>query len=525
MQPPDVTHLPRKEGLEVLRSYRKQREAAKEFDFSQGPPNVTELEGPERLAVLRKYRQWLQAQDEAFEASPLAQKPAGTTNIKRDDYSQTPRERPAASVAPWLKEQSPVVPPLDIGDYVAPPDTAAKSAGLTSGAHGSMYSYFERPITARERTNRVPPTAESEPVDAPSPRAAQLAEAALREQALEGAAGVQSTAGGSTAWLGAWLENETPRNCRKLLPKDGAFEETKTHIFAPQSQPDEAAGAAAKSKIEQMRAHRQRLEAEALAAKIAAIESAGPVAGVATALAPPASQVIEQSGAAGEVPTPSVGGLQGQYMTEYAAASIEATTGEPAYPPPTPRSAAAEMPSTVGMSRAAVMEVKKQWRLALKGEDAAPTPRGGAGVVAGMASEYRAHTVRGNVPQLDASSAADYNLQVKLAKGSGADSDRFCSTPRAQEQSAPAPWLDGGEKMVFPAPAAAPPLLDISDDGGASARLSSAPFGTQQQPAGMATPRGNLDGLSHAEKLQRMREIRQASMAAPGTPRASTALA
>jgi hypothetical protein len=54
MQPPDVTHLPRKEGLEVLRSYRKQREAAKEFDFSQGPPNVTELEGPERLAVLRK---------------------------------------------------------------------------------------------------------------------------------------------------------------------------------------------------------------------------------------------------------------------------------------------------------------------------------------------------------------------------------------------------------------------------------------------------------------------------------------
>jgi hypothetical protein len=149
-------------------------------------------------------------------------------------------------------------------------------------------------------------------------------------------------------------------------------------------------------------------------------------------------------------------------------------------------------------------------------------------VVAGMASEFRSHTVRGHVAALDPSSAADYNLQVKLAKGAaGADSDRQCSTPRAHQPSSVAPWLDGGEKMVFPPPAPAPPMVDISDDGGASARLSSAPFGTlQMQPAGMATPR-DLHGLSHAEKLQRMREIRQASMdlQGPGTPRASTALA
>ena len=79
--------------------------------------------------------------------------------------------------------------------------------------------------------------------------------------------------------------------------------------------------------------------------------------------------------------------------------------------------------------------------------------------------------------------------------------------------------------MIFPPPAPAPPAIDISDDGDASARLSSAPFGTQLQPAGVATPR-DLHGLSHAEKLQRMREIRQASMGMqPGTPRASTALA
>ena len=214
------------------------------------------------------------------------------------------------------------MPPLDISDDMGGggvPPTASKTAGLVSGAHGSMYSYFERPITARD-SSRVAPTVESKPADDPSPRRDPAAEAALRAEALEGAAGMQSNAVSTTAWLGAWLEADTPRNCRKLLPKDGAFDETKTNIFAPEAQPDEKQGEAVKSRIEEMRALRQRQESEALAAKIAAIETSGPVAGVATALAPPAQAVgagAIDGAAPGRPPTPRAG----EYVTEYTAAS------------------------------------------------------------------------------------------------------------------------------------------------------------------------------------------------------------
>ena len=36
------------------------------------------------------------------------------------------------------------------------------AAGVASGAHGSQYTYFERPLTPRDST-RVPPTIESSP--------------------------------------------------------------------------------------------------------------------------------------------------------------------------------------------------------------------------------------------------------------------------------------------------------------------------------------------------------------------------
>ena len=89
--------------------------------------------------------------------------------------------------------------------------------------------------------------------------------------------------------------------------------------------------------------------------------------------------------------------------------------------------------------------------------------------------------------------------------------------------------------MVFPPPAAAPAAPDISDATGAAARLSSAPFGTEAAlppavgapffSAGLQRRVATSAGLSHAEKLRRMRELRQASMGGPDTPRASMALA
>ena len=142
----------------------------------------------------------------------------------------------------------------------------------------------------------------------------------------------------------------------------------------------------------------------------------------------------------------------------------------------------AEMPSTVGLSRRAELEAKRQWRLQLSGlpqpSGAPATPMGG---IAGMSSEFRSRTVRGQVGTLDPNSAADYNLQVKLAR---ADAN---ATPRGK---APA--------------ASAGAMVDISDG-------SAAPLADMSNANSMA-------GLSQAEKLKRMRELRQATM---GTPRAA----
>ena len=153
----------------------------------------------------------------------------------------------------------------------------------------------------------------------------------------------------------------------------------------------------------------------------------------------------------------------------------------PMLPPPTPR----EAPDTTGMSRAASLEAKRAWRL----QQADPTVSGDASyramhpaapsdVVAGNPSEYRSRSVRGAVPIHDPVSAADYNLSLKLAATAG--------TPRGQVTAAP--WMGGERKAPSPqAPAMAPaPLGDASN---------AAP-----------TP---LTGLSHREKLEAMRALRQ----------------
>ena len=539
-----MTHLPRKEGLEVLREFRKQREQAKQFDFSLGPPDVTGLEGPERLSVLRSYRQYLQARDSSFEAPATNHKPAGVYNGKKDD-GNTPRAPPAADVAPWLKENSPAqvlnlsALPVDVSDDPGPPPaTVSKMAGLVSGAHGSQYTYFERPITERD-VARKHPTTESQPAP-PSPRASQAIEATVRAEALEGAAGVQSSQAGDSALLGAWLEADTPRNCRKLVNKDGANNDTTHRIFAPDIQPDEGQADAVKSRAKQMLELRQARQAQELAQKLAAAET-HPIAGVSTSLS-----VAAEGGMAAAVPgafgapnappaemMPAGTPRAPAYQTEYALATA-AAAGQP---PPTPRGGA-EMPSTVGMSRAAVLEAKRAWRLTMRGDSAPPTPRGApTGVVAGISSEYRTRTVRGQVGALDPGSAADYNLQVKLTRGVEG------LTPRANSNATVAPWLGGDEKMEFGVPKNAPTYTDVSDDlppagaplGDVSNRAAGQLAGQGLQGAAVLPPAtacvpptpttAGLEGLSHAEKLQRMRELRQASMAAPGTPRSSALVA
>ena len=111
-----------------------------------------------------------------------------------------------------------------------------------------------------------------------------------------------------------------------------------------------------------------------------------------------------------------------------------------------------------------------------------------------MSSEYRSRSVRGHVGQLDPTSAADYNLSLKLGN----------ATPRGGSL---APWLGGGERLPDP-PAA--PFTDASNrvaDGVPPGSLPMPPPSASLHGA----PSSGLSGLSHQEKLQRMRELRQSA--------------
>jgi hypothetical protein len=157
---------------------------------------------------------------------------------------------------------------------------------------------------------------------------------------------------------------------------------------------------------------------------------------------------------------------EAEYITEQHAASnaVGASYGVPG----TPRSPGGSMPAMVGMTRQAAYEAKRAWRLELQG---APPPDGcheagvSTGLVAGLSSEARARTVRGHVGPQDPGSAAEYNLQVKLAS-------------KGNESARPA--------------VAPPPFADMSNS-------------VVTAPAAQ---------LTHAERLAHMRALRQG-----GTPR------
>lgn len=116
-----------------------------------------------------------------------------------------------------------------------------------------------------------------------------------------------------------------------------------------------------------------------------------------------------------------------------------------------------------------------------------PTPDMPAGMTAGMSSEFRSRSVRGQVPALDPSMAADYNLRLKLGH----------TTPRAPTL---APWLGGGERLP---PAAPAPLTDASN------RPNGGPPPLSLHAGFDGAPSSGISTLSHAEKLHRMRELRQ----------------
>ena len=281
--PPDVTGLSTKERLEVMRQYRQYSERAIEFDFTQGPPDVSHLEGTERLNVLRQYRQWQESQKGAFGGhaieDTLVAPPAGVVATRHDVRFETATPRMGSAHQsgtggpPWQPApQGPDgAPYLPIGALSLEAEEGA--AGVKSGAHGSVYTYFERPLTARD-AHRVPPTAmQPSPVKpVVSLHEQALAEAAARAEAAAGAAGVSSTAH-PTAWLGGWLDGDTPRNCRRLIAvAEKAPGVTEQRVFCPELAPNESLAEATRERRLQLLEARQAHEAAALAAKTAALE-------------------------------------------------------------------------------------------------------------------------------------------------------------------------------------------------------------------------------------------------------------
>ena len=266
-----------------MRQYRQYSERAIEFDFTQGPPDVSHLEGTERLNVLRQYRQWQESQKGAFGGhaieDTLVAPPAGVVATRHDVRFETATPRMGSAHQsgtggpPWQPApQGPDgAPYLPIGALSLEAEEGA--AGVKSGAHGSVYTYFERPLTARD-AHRVPPTAmQPSPVKpVVSLHEQALAEAAARAEAAAGAAGVSSTAH-PTAWLGGWLDGDTPRNCRRLIAvAEKAPGVTEQRVFCPELAPNESLAEATRERRLQLLEARQAHEAAALAAKTAALE-------------------------------------------------------------------------------------------------------------------------------------------------------------------------------------------------------------------------------------------------------------
>ena len=190
------------------------------------------------------------------------------------------------------------------------------AAGVASGAHGSVYTYFERERTDQERRPNAPTRHESvvpeEEADAVQKAMERVAiEAQARAEALEGAAGRDSRAM-ATAWEGSWLESDgTPRHCRKLIPKENNFEATTARIFAPDKAPDEGVAEATKAKAK-ARGLRQKMAEEELLMRANEVE-VEPTAGVRTVIDPS----VETGAAAGT-------GVEG---------AVEAAVEPPVVPP------------------------------------------------------------------------------------------------------------------------------------------------------------------------------------------------
>ena len=264
---------------QVLRQYRLEKEAQQgQYDFAAGPPDVSTLDGPERLAVLRKYRHWQVERDTAALAVATTNDrslPAGFAVAHRDDA-----DKPAPPKAMPLSFDMSAVEQAVPSDENAPTNAtpsrpAGPAAGVCSSAQFSQYTYFERPLTARD-ASRVPPTLETDPatVEAEIAQNAKLAaervavEAHARAEALDGAADRQS-AEFNTAWQGSWLESESPRHCRRLMDReDRALEATTSRVFAPDLAEDDVKSEAVRKRAAELLAARQHHAAAELQAKV-----------------------------------------------------------------------------------------------------------------------------------------------------------------------------------------------------------------------------------------------------------------
>lgn len=431
------------------------------MDFSAGPPDVSGLDRVKRLEVMREYRRWKETPRSIdFSAGPpdVSGMDKGASLEMLRAYRQWLQENaqpsPVKSSPAPQSYRAPLPTDIDVETVELPAEPAPESAaGLVSGVVPSQYNYFERPVSARE--NRVSAVSEAwmepaSPTPPPPP---------VPKLPVPPSPGADDAAGlSSRARQGAfgWLEEEEPRRFRTVWPSERGA--TENRVFADKAAntvlADEERAEEIRKRKEIMLMERQR-ESEQRIEALAANMNESSIAGIATPLSP-----------------------------DHMAQSVHPGKALPKQAP--------TKPITVGMTKQEEEATIQSWRAQVHPGVAPPVNNTWHGQAAGIV-HHRA-TMRAQVATPDYQSTADYNLQVKQARDVGVD---------LRQMPPAAPWLGGSERHQPSQPLSVPPSPRVAApwEGGAASVLP---------PAAPPTPRADLSGLSHAEKLAKMRALRHA---------------
>ncbi|KAL1496900.1 hypothetical protein AB1Y20_014480 [Prymnesium parvum] len=433
------------------------------MDFSAGPPDLTGLDRVQKLEVMREYRRWKERPREVdfFAGPPDVSHLEGAERLKllrqyrqwQQSHGLLPPSPDARIVGRPPAFEPPEPPPpaaADLETIELPPEPAA---GMASGVLPTHYSYFERAVTERASHTTAPAAWVVDQTNPPTPpKPAAAPSPPTHPPSPRGGGGAAGMCSSQRQGDFGWLESDDPRHHRAVFPEARQLGLSERRIFAPDLLRDDAHALETQRKAREQKERRQKEWEDELSRNLAKLNQA-PTAGVRSNVDP-----------------------------EHLASSMHPGSAFS----PTGRA----RPVTVGMSKAAAEAALSQWRREIMGVTEQPPPsplvHGPAeGPSAGVPTSSRGKaSVRGHVGELDSRSAAEYNLQVKQKS--------YVPSAAASAGADPNVSASSSVKVAAPSEAAA------NSNDGVSSRATAGP-----------TPSSSLAGLSHAERLARMREMRQ----------------